>query len=98
VSAVEPGQVIAGRVSSVAAFGLFVEIAAGVDGLVHVSEIPEDVSGWRELPAGSPVTVRVTSVDQWRRRIELSMRNITDHGLALPLHELSTVSVIEAEV
>ena len=98
VSAVEPGQEIAGRVSSVAAFGLFVEIAAGVDGLVHASEIPEDVPGWRDLPAGAPVTVRVTSVDQWRRRIELSMRNITDHGLALPLSELSTASVIESEV
>ena len=96
-STIELGQAIEGRVSSVADFGLFVEIATGVDGLVHASEIPEGEYVWRELPAGAPLTVRVISVDQRRRRIGLSLRNIEDQALALPLPEPSTVAAVESD-
>ncbi|QDU65855.1 30S ribosomal protein S1 [Engelhardtia mirabilis] len=68
--------VIEGTVTRLQEFGAFVEIAPGLDGLLHVSQIlgggqrvnrPGDV-----LKVGEKVTVRVQSVDSGKRRISLT--------------------------
>ena len=67
------GRVIAGQVSRLAEFGAFVRIAAGVEGLLHVSELgarvkqPSDV-----MKIGQPVLVRVVSVDPVKKRVGLA--------------------------
>lgn len=78
----EPGMVLEGSVTNVAAFGAFVDIGVHQDGLVHVSQLADRfVSDPREVvKAGQIVTVRVVSVDLERRRIALSMRK--DDGAA----------------
>ena len=88
-SAIEPEQVIEGRVSGVVEFGVFVEIGEGVDGLVHVCEIPANGSDWRQLEPGSALRVRVVSVDSWRRRIKLSLRRVDSQRLSLSLEDLA---------
>jgi small subunit ribosomal protein S1 len=73
----KPGDVLEGKVSRCAPFGAFVEIAPGVDGLVHISEMsyekriinPEDV-----VRPGDAVNVLIKEVDQEKRRISLSIR------------------------
>lgn len=69
-------SVIEGRVVRLTDFGAFVEIAAGVQGLVHISEIsrkhiakPSDV-----LAPEQTVTVKVLSVDEENERISLSIK------------------------
>jgi predicted RNA-binding protein with RPS1 domain len=59
-----------------AAFGAFVNLEDGVDGLVHVSQIadrhvakPED-----ELSVGQSITVKVTDVDEENKKISLSKK------------------------
>jgi small subunit ribosomal protein S1 len=71
------GDIRTGRVTSLADFGAFVNIE-GADGLVHLSEIswdriqhPSEV-----LKVGQEVKVRVISVDQERKRIGLSIRQL----------------------
>lgn len=71
-----PGDVIEGEVKSLTTFGAFVEIANGIQGLVHVSEIankhvdkPSDV-----LKVGEKVKVKVLSIDPSERRISLSIK------------------------
>jgi small subunit ribosomal protein S1 len=71
------GDIRTGRVTSLADFGAFVNIE-GADGLVHLSEIswdriqhPSEV-----LKIGQEVKVRVISVDQERKRIGLSIRQL----------------------
>jgi len=71
------GDVRTGRVTSLADFGAFVNID-GADGLVHLSEIswdriqhPSEV-----LKVGQEVQVKVISVDQERKRIGLSIRQL----------------------
>jgi small subunit ribosomal protein S1 len=77
------GEIIDGQVTKLVPFGAFVRVAAGIEGLVHISEIsdqhidsPESV-----LSVGDPVRVKVIEVDVPRRRISLSMRQV---GGALP--------------
>lgn len=64
----EVGQIIAGTVSGHAPFGVFVNIGAGRDGLVHTSEIP----GGQKPAEGTELQVRVISVDTDNNRISLS--------------------------
>jgi small subunit ribosomal protein S1 len=70
-------QVIEGTVEGVADFGIFVELGEGVTGLVHVSEIPGGFAAHPGLTPGSSVSVRVLRIDQWKRRIALSLRDVT---------------------
>ena len=68
-------QVVRGRLVRSTEFGIFVELAPGVDGLLHVSEIPRSRQGaLREaVGAGEEVTVLIVSVDMAKRRIGLAL-------------------------
>ncbi len=71
------GDLVEGKVVRCAPFGAFVEIAPGVDGLVHISEMsyekrihnPEEV-----VRPGDAVSVLVKEIDLDKRRISLSLR------------------------
>ena len=70
------GDVFEGEVKSLTNFGAFVEVADGIQGLVHVSEIsykhvdkPSDV-----LKVGQKVKVKVLNIDPNEHRISLSMK------------------------
>jgi small subunit ribosomal protein S1 len=71
-----PGQVVKGHVTKIANFGVFVELAAGLEGLLHISEIsdqkiekPEDV-----LKVGQELDVKILRVDGEERKIGLSLK------------------------
>ncbi len=72
----KPGMRADGRVTNVTAFGAFVDIGVGQDGLIHVSELSDrfvkDPS--RVVHVGQVVSVRVLSVDMQTRRVALSMK------------------------
>ncbi|PID62974.1 MAG: RNA-binding transcriptional accessory protein [Gammaproteobacteria bacterium] len=76
ISDLEVGMVLEGVVSNVANFGAFVDIGVHQDGLVHISALSNRfVSDPREVvKAGDVVKVKVLSVDEARKRIELTMR------------------------
>ena len=78
----EPGMVLEGVVTNVAAFGAFVDIGVHQDGLVHVSAMSAGfVSDPRSVAKpGDVVRVKVLSVDTARQRISLTMR--LDDGAA----------------
>lgn len=71
-----PGMVLEGVVSNVAAFGAFVDIGVGQDGLVHISALSDKfVKDPREVVrVGQTVRVKVLEVEVGRNRINLSMR------------------------
>src|SRR5208337_5602485 len=72
----EPGMVLEGVVTNVAAFGAFVDIGVHQDGLVHVSAMSRNfVSDPRSVvKSGDVVRVKVLSVDIPRKRISLTLR------------------------
>jgi small subunit ribosomal protein S1 len=75
----EEGQIVHGKVSRLTDFGAFVEVAPGVDGLVHISEISyERISHPSQfLHEGDGVDVLVMGIDRETRRISLSMKEAT---------------------
>jgi len=72
------GQKILGTITRCTNFGVFVEVAAGIEGLVHISEMsykkrvlkPED-----EVSIGETVSVLIKEVDLEKRRLSLSIRD-----------------------
>ncbi|HYO07389.1 MAG TPA: 30S ribosomal protein S1 [Tepidisphaeraceae bacterium] len=74
--AYRPGMVVKGQVTKIANFGVFVELAPGLEGLLHISEIsdqkvekPEDV-----LKVGQDLDVKILRVDSDERKIGLSLK------------------------
>ncbi|MBA2723456.1 MAG: S1 RNA-binding domain-containing protein, partial [Methylibium sp.] len=72
----QPGMLLEGTVSNVAAFGAFVDLGVHQDGLVHVSQLSNKfVSDAREVvKTGDVVKVRVLEVDLARGRVSLTMK------------------------
>ncbi len=70
------GTILEVRVKSIAEFGVFVEIERGVEGLVHVSEYPEDWGGdaSSRVKDSDIVKAEIISMDADERRIALSFR------------------------
>lgn len=72
------GDLCEGEVVAVKDFGLFVRLEAGLDGLVHKSELDGSVvPGKAMFKSGDKVLVRVIAVDPGRQRIGLSMKQVT---------------------
>jgi small subunit ribosomal protein S1 len=72
----EEGQIIRGKVSRLTDFGAFVEVAPGVDGLVHISEISYErvPHPSRFLHEGDLVDVLVMEIDRQTHRVSLSIK------------------------
>jgi small subunit ribosomal protein S1 len=70
------GDLVSGKVSKVASFGAFIQLADEIDGLVHISQISNDrVEKVKEvLKIGQEVSARVIKVDKTERRIGLSIK------------------------
>ena len=68
-------QVVRARAVRAAEFGIFIELLPGVDGLLHMSEIPRSKHGeLREAAAaGGEVTVMILAVDMQKHRISLAL-------------------------
>jgi len=77
--AIVAGAVVTGRVASVREFGAFVDLGAGVQGLLHVSEM-----GWSRVSdtsqvvkPGDEITVKVLRVDDDKQKISLGLKQLT---------------------
>jgi len=63
------GSKVKGEITRLAAFGAFVNLEPGVDGLIHISKIPSD----KEFKPGQKIECFVESVDPDQRRMSLSL-------------------------
>src|SRR5262245_28880336 len=77
---IEVGAVMTGRVASVREFGAFVELGAGVQGLLPISEM-----SWSRVPsaasvvaAGDEITVKVLRIDDEGQKITLGLKQLGD--------------------
>jgi small subunit ribosomal protein S1 len=95
------GSVIEGPVTSIAKFGAFVQLAEGVEGLVHISELsaekrinhPQEV-----VKVGQTVQALVLSVDPEKRLIRLSMKQLVPTGLDEYIAERKQGDVVTGRV
>jgi small subunit ribosomal protein S1 len=84
-----PGDVLEGTVTKVVAFGAFVEILPGVEGLVHISELADHhVENPSEVvEPNAKLNVKILEIDEDRRRLSLSIKRV--EGQNMPMQDLS---------
>jgi small subunit ribosomal protein S1 len=95
------GSQVDGPVTKIMAFGAFVQLADGIEGLVHVSEIvadrrinhPSDV-----LRVGQVVQAQVLAVDTEKRQIKLSMKQLIPTGIDEYIAEHKAGDVVSGRV
>ena len=71
------GSQLKGKVTSITDYGCFVEVVEGIEGLVHVSElswVERNVKPSKLFNISDEVEVKISSIDQERRRISLSIK------------------------
>jgi small subunit ribosomal protein S1 len=89
ISAHRPGDVLGGTVTKVVAFGAFVEILPGVEGLVHISELADHhvESPSEVVEPGAALDVKILEIDEERRRLSLSIKQVEEQKM--PMGDLS---------
>jgi len=95
------GSAIEGPVTRLTKFGAFVQLAEGVEGLIHVSEIsaerrinhPQDV-----LRAGQIVKAQVLAIDTDKRQIKLSIKQLVPNSLSEYIAEHKEGDVVSGRV
>jgi small subunit ribosomal protein S1 len=88
VSTHRSGDVLEGTVTKVVAFGAFVEILPGVEGLVHISELADHhvESPSEVVEPGAKLNVKILEIDEDRRRLSLSIKRV--EGQNMPMGDL----------
>jgi small subunit ribosomal protein S1 len=97
----QAGSVVEGPVISLAKFGAFVQVAEGVEGMIHIGDItderrlnhPQDV-----LKVGQQVKAQVLEIDMEKRRLRLGMKQLVPTSLDEFLAEHNEGDVITGRV
>jgi small subunit ribosomal protein S1 len=78
------GTVVEGPVVSITKFGAFVQLAEGVEGMIHISEMSAEkrINHPQEmLKVGQPIRALVLAIDTEKRQLRLSMKQLVPSGL-----------------
>lgn len=75
----QEGTIVSGRVTNITPFGVFVNINAVSEGLIHISQLADSYieSPEQVVSLGDMVNVRIIKVDTKKRRVSLAMRGVT---------------------
>ena len=73
------GSIVEGQVTKTKKYGAFLQILPGIEGLLHISELSWDHVERTEdvLKVGENVQVKVIGIDTARRRISLSLKQLS---------------------
>ncbi len=96
-----PGARYSGRVTNITDYGAFVELEAGVEGLVHVSEMSwtkKNVHPGKIVATSQEVDVMVLDVDSSKRRISLGLKQVQRNPWELFAEEHKVGSTVEGEI
>ena len=95
------GTIVEGTVTSLAKFGAFVQVADGIEGLIHISDLsaektfnhPQDA-----LKIGQAVKAQILELDTEKRRLRLGIKQLTATGLDEYLAEHRVGDVVSGRV
>ena len=78
LSELKEGSIISGRVTNITKFGVFVDINAVCDGLIHISQLADGYveTADQVVKLDDPVDVRILKIDNKKRRVSLSMKKL----------------------
>jgi small subunit ribosomal protein S1 len=95
------GSVVEGPVTSITKFGAFVELAEGIEGMIHISDMsaekrinhPQDM-----LKVGQPVKAQVLELDTEKRRLKLGIKQLVPTSIDEYLAERKQGDVVSGRI
>ncbi|WP_159722589.1 CvfD/Ygs/GSP13 family RNA-binding post-transcriptional regulator [Enterococcus sp. CSURQ0835] len=82
------GQIVEGTITGIQPYGAFVALDDETQGLIHVSEIQagytKNIHNYVEV--GQKVRVQVIDIDEYTKKISLSLRTLQEHHAPAPFH------------
>ena len=95
------GDKVSGQIKSITDFGIFIGLAGGIDGLVHLSDISWDMPGEeavRSYQKGQQVDAMVLSIDPERERISLGVKQLAKDPFSAYIAEHPKGSIVRGTV
>jgi small subunit ribosomal protein S1 len=95
------GDKVSGQIKSITDFGIFIGLAGGIDGLVHLSDISWDMPGEeavRSYQKGQQVDAMVLSIDPERERISLGVKQLAKDPFSAYIAEHPKGSIVTGVV
>jgi small subunit ribosomal protein S1 len=95
------GDKVSGQIKSITDFGIFIGLAGGIDGLVHLSDISWDLPGEeavRSYQKAQQVDAMVLSIDPERERISLGIKQLAKDPFSAYIAEHPKGSVVKGLV
>jgi len=95
------GETIKGHVTNVTDYGVFVELEAGVEGLIHVSELSwtkKNIHPNKVVSPSEEVVVKILDIDADKRRISLSLRQCAENPWEAFSRDHKVGDVLEGEI
>jgi small subunit ribosomal protein S1 len=95
------GDKVSGQIKSITDFGIFIGLAGGIDGLVHLSDISWDMPGEeavRSYQKGQQVDAMVLSIDPERERISLGVKQLAKDPFSAYIAEHPKGSIVRGIV
>ncbi len=95
------GDKVSGQIKSITDFGIFIGLAGGIDGLVHLSDISWDLPGEeavRSYQKGQQVDAMVLSIDPERERISLGIKQLAKDPFSAYIAEHPKGSIVHGVV
>jgi small subunit ribosomal protein S1 len=95
------GDKVSGQIKSITDFGIFIGLAGGIDGLVHLSDISWDMPGEeavRSYQKGQQVDAMVLSIDPERERISLGVKQLAKDPFSAYIAEHPKGSIVTGTV
>lgn len=95
------GQKVNGKITNLTDYGAFVELAPGVEGLIHVSEMSwtrKNIHPSKVVNAGQTVDVQVLEIDREKRRISLGLKQCQDNPWEVFSKKFAQGDVVEGTI
>jgi small subunit ribosomal protein S1 len=95
------GDKVSGQIKSITDFGIFIGLAGGIDGLVHLSDISWDMPGEeavRSYQKAQQVDAMVLSIDPERERISLGIKQLAKDPFSAYIAEHPKGSIVRGTV
>ncbi|MGA2709885.1 MAG: 30S ribosomal protein S1 [Steroidobacteraceae bacterium] len=95
------GDKVGGQIKSITDFGIFIGLAGGIDGLVHLSDISWDMPGEeavRSYQKGQQVDAMVLSIDPERERISLGIKQLAKDPFSAYIAEHPKGTIVRGTV
>ena len=95
------GDKVSGQIKSITDFGIFIGLAGGIDGLVHLSDISWDLPGEeavRSYQKGQQIDAMVLSIDPERERISLGVKQLAKDPFSAYIAEHPKGSIVRGTV